>query len=142
VRPLAYYPTPCAHVLWVKQNLPCVTYMCAGGGLYCRHVSADEGILSPPPATFRTLRTLRTGYFKRSFRENHPGEPRPVAFDRLDASPFVYGVPHCDTARHSQKAQPEGAQLLLFPLWSETVDQIRGLCMCSLTTQITTIELD
>jgi len=25
-------PPPCAHVLWVQQNLPCVTYMCAKGG--------------------------------------------------------------------------------------------------------------
>jgi len=30
--PKVYYPPPCAHALWVQQNLPCVTYMCAGGG--------------------------------------------------------------------------------------------------------------
>jgi hypothetical protein len=26
-----YYPPPCANVLWVQQNLPCVTDICAGG---------------------------------------------------------------------------------------------------------------
>jgi hypothetical protein len=35
----AVHPTvlspPCAHVLWVPQNLPCVTYMCARGGIVC-----------------------------------------------------------------------------------------------------------
>jgi hypothetical protein len=28
-----YYPPPCAHALWVQQNLPCVTGICAGGGI-------------------------------------------------------------------------------------------------------------
>jgi len=26
-------PPPCAHALWVQQNLPCVTGICAGGGI-------------------------------------------------------------------------------------------------------------
>jgi hypothetical protein len=38
-----YYPPPCAQVLGVQQNLPCVTDMCAGGGIVVKST-----VLWPP----------------------------------------------------------------------------------------------